>query len=168
MTRPNSIEIGGRDSRTTSSMAWRNDEPARSAFAISVTVSGSCLLNALSRDRLAVVEPEPRRHEPDEQPDEQDDRVLERRHDEADEEHHDRHADGQAGPDREVLGRLELEVGGAEVAQQVRAEVALLDDLVELGEGGRLRDELGDAAAGPALGLAGLRRPRRSARGARA
>ena len=45
MTRPNSVEIGGRDSRTTSSTAWRNDEPARSAFAIRVIVSGSCLLN---------------------------------------------------------------------------------------------------------------------------
>ena len=45
MTRPNSVEIGGRDSRTTSSIAWRNEEPARSAFAIRVIVSGSCLLN---------------------------------------------------------------------------------------------------------------------------
>src|SRR5262245_60466649 len=49
MTRPNSVEIGGRDSRTTSSMAWRNEEPARRALAISVMVSGSCLLNELSR-----------------------------------------------------------------------------------------------------------------------
>ena len=52
MTRPNSVEIGGRDSRTTSSMAWRNDEPARSAFASRVIVSGSCLLKALSRPLL--------------------------------------------------------------------------------------------------------------------
>ena len=52
MTRENSIEIGGRDSRTTSSIAWRNDDPERRAFAISVTVSGSCLLNALSRPPL--------------------------------------------------------------------------------------------------------------------
>jgi hypothetical protein len=50
MTRLNSVEIGGRDSRTTSSIAWRNEEPARSAFAMSVIVSGSCLLNWLSRD----------------------------------------------------------------------------------------------------------------------
>ena len=49
MTRPNSVEIGGRDSRTTSSIAWRNDEPARSALAISVIVSGSCLLNEFRR-----------------------------------------------------------------------------------------------------------------------
>ena len=46
MTRPNSVEIGGRDSRTTSSMAWRNDDPARRALAMRVMVSGSCLLNA--------------------------------------------------------------------------------------------------------------------------
>ena len=30
-------------------MAWRNEEPARSALAIRVIVSGSCLLNALRR-----------------------------------------------------------------------------------------------------------------------
>ena len=52
MTRPNSVEIGGRDSRTTSSMACRNDEPARSALAIRVIVSGSCLLKAFRRPLL--------------------------------------------------------------------------------------------------------------------
>ena len=52
MTRPNSVEIGGRDSRTTSSIAWRNEEPARSALAIRVIVSGSCLLKALRRPLL--------------------------------------------------------------------------------------------------------------------
>ncbi len=49
ITRPNSVEIGGRDSRTTSSIAWRNEEPARRALAIRVIVSGSCLLNELRR-----------------------------------------------------------------------------------------------------------------------
>ena len=49
MTRANSVEIGGRDSRTTSSIACRNEEPARRALASSVIVSGSCLLNALRR-----------------------------------------------------------------------------------------------------------------------
>ena len=52
MTRLNSVEIGGRDSRTTSSIAWRNEEPARSALASSVIVSGSCLLNAFRRPLL--------------------------------------------------------------------------------------------------------------------
>ena len=52
MTRANSVEIGGRDSRTTSSIAWRKDDPARSALATSVIVSGSCLLKALSRPDL--------------------------------------------------------------------------------------------------------------------
>src|SRR6478672_786468 len=49
MTRLNTVDIGGRDSRTTSSTAWRNDEPARRPFARSVIVSGSCLLNAFRR-----------------------------------------------------------------------------------------------------------------------
>ena len=52
MTRPNSVEIGGRDSRTTSSIACRKDDPARSALAIRVIVSGSCLLNAPRRPLL--------------------------------------------------------------------------------------------------------------------
>ena len=58
-----------------------------------------------------------------------------------------------AGPDREELGRLELEVGAGEVAGEVRPEVALLDDPVEAGERHALGDQLGDAA------LAGRRRP---------
>src|SRR6478752_339913 len=52
MTRLNSVEIGGRDSRTTSSTAWRNDDPARRPLASSVIVSGSCLLNAPRRPAL--------------------------------------------------------------------------------------------------------------------
>ena len=52
MTRPNSIEMGGRLSRTTSSIAWRNEEPARRALAMRVIVSGSCLLKAESRPFL--------------------------------------------------------------------------------------------------------------------
>ncbi len=52
MTRLNSVETGGRPSRTTSSIAWRKDEPARRAFAMRVIVSGSCLLNALMRPDL--------------------------------------------------------------------------------------------------------------------
>ena len=79
MTRPNSVEIGGRDSRTTSSMAWRNDEPARSALAISVIVSGSCLLKAFEPAALAAAEPEARQEEADEHADEQDDRDAQRR-----------------------------------------------------------------------------------------
>src|SRR6478752_7196454 len=52
MTRLNSVDIGGRDSRTTSSTAWRNEEPARRPLASRVIVSGSCLLNAPSRPAL--------------------------------------------------------------------------------------------------------------------
>ena len=48
-TRPNSIVTGGEDSRTTISIACRNDEPARRALATRVMVSGSCLLNAFRR-----------------------------------------------------------------------------------------------------------------------
>ena len=71
---------------------------------------------------------------PEERADEQHDRVPERGHDEPDDEQQDREAEDRGGPDAEELGRLELEVRGAEVAEQVRAEVALLDDLVELGQ----------------------------------
>ena len=52
MTRANSVEIGGRDSRTTISIACRNEDPARSALAMSVIVSGSILLKALRRPFL--------------------------------------------------------------------------------------------------------------------
>src|SRR5207244_561493 len=65
----------------------------------------------------------------------------------------DRDADREPCPDAQVLGWLQLEVGGAEIAQQVRAEVALLDDLVELSERGRLLDELGDALTTATDGL---------------
>ena len=65
MTRANSVEIGGCVSRTTISMACRNDEPARSALAISVIVSGSCLLNALEPAALAAAQPEARQQEAD-------------------------------------------------------------------------------------------------------
>ena len=76
MTRPNSVEIGGRDSRTTSSMACRNDEPARSALAISVIVSGSCLLNALRRPALRRPSQKRGSMKPIERPDQQDERVA--------------------------------------------------------------------------------------------
>ena len=138
MTRPNSVEIGGRDSRTTSSMACRNDEPARSALAIRVIVSGSCLLKALRRPLLRRFEPEAREQEADEGADEQDERVAERR----EERRSSRNMTTgtptiAADPDEEELGRLELEVGARELAREVGAEVALLDDLVEVGQ--RLR-----------------------------
>src|SRR5664279_3484204 len=48
-TRPNSTVIGACASRTTIAIACRNDDPARRAFAMSVIVSGNCLLKALSR-----------------------------------------------------------------------------------------------------------------------
>ena len=49
MTRLNSVEMGGCVSRTTISMACRNDEPDRSALAMSVMVSASAPLKALRR-----------------------------------------------------------------------------------------------------------------------
>ena len=60
-------------------MAWRNEEPARSALAIRVIVSGSCLLNAFEPAALAAAQPEAREQEADEAADEQDERAAERR-----------------------------------------------------------------------------------------
>ena len=156
MTRPNSVEIGGRDSRTTSSTAWRNDEPARRALAIRVIVSGSCLLNEFEPARLPAAEPEARQHEPDQRADEEHDRVAQ--------------APGSAtenttirigtpidagGPDHEVLADLEPQVRAGDLAGEVRPEVALLDDLVELGHGRARLERLGEAAlaAAPAAGV---------------
>ena len=134
MTRENSVEIGGRDSRTTSSIAWRNDEPARSALPMRVIVSGRLLVERPEPAVLAPAEPEARDHEADEPADEQEQRVTERGGDERQAEEEDRDADGAAGPDAEVLGDLELEVGAGDLAGQVGAEVALLDDPVEVRE----------------------------------
>ena len=87
MTRPNSVEIGGRDSRTTSSMACRNDEPARRAFAIRVIVSGSCLLNASRRPFLRRASQKRGRKKPMSAADQQDERVAEGRQHDREEEH---------------------------------------------------------------------------------
>jgi len=115
-------------------------------------VSGSCLLIALRAAVLAPAQPDPRDHEADEPADEDEDRVAERRDEDRQDEHEDRHPDGDACPDREVLADLEAEVRPGELARQVRAEVALLDDLVEI----RQRGALGDEIREPALPGAGL------------
>ena len=132
MTRANSVEIGGRDSRTTSSMAWRNDEPARSALAISVIVSGSCLLNAPSRRALRRLSQNRGSRKPISAPMIRNSGLPERRQT-TEKEHQQRDADDRRGPQGEELADLELQVGSGDVAGEVRAEVALLDDLVELG-----------------------------------
>ena len=49
ITRPNSVEIGGWVSRTTSSVAWRNDDPERNALLKSVIVSARRELKAFRR-----------------------------------------------------------------------------------------------------------------------
>ena len=63
------------------------------------------------------------------------------------------HADDRAGPDDQELGRLELEVGARDVAGEVRPEVAVLDDLVQVRERLALGDQVADRA------LAGAARP---------
>ena len=151
MTRLNSVEIGGRDSRTTSSTAWRNDEPARRALARSVIVSGSCLLNALEAAALAAAEPEARQQEADEGADDQRERRPQRRQAEREDDEQERNADDRCAPDGEELGRLELEVGAGELAGEVRPEVALLDDPVELGEGDALLDAARRCRPGPRI-----------------
>src|SRR4029078_3864858 len=49
-------------------------------------------------------------------------------------------------PDREELAGLELEVGAGDVAGEVRPEVALLDDPVELRQGRARGEHVLDAA----------------------
>jgi hypothetical protein len=142
MTRPNSDELDRLEERRAGAQRIRDQRDGVRQL----------LVERLETSRLAPAQPQPREEEPEEEAEDQDDRVLERGHHEPDEVEHDRRADRQAQPDAEVLGRLELEVGGAEIAQQVRAEVPLLDHPVELGEGGGLLDEVGDTA-GPLLRL---------------
>ena len=145
MTRANSIEIGGRVSRTTSSMAWRNDDPARSALAISVIVSGSCLLNAPSRPLRRRASQNRGRKNPTTMPISRTSgfRSVGTKAD------RNRSRSGtptiDAGPDRQELGRLEMEVGARDVARDVGPEVAPLDGLVEAREGLALGDQLGNA-----------------------
>ena len=125
MTRPNSVEIGGRDSRTTSSIACRNDEPARSALAISVIVSGNCLLKAFSRPLMRRLSQKPRDAEADERADQQDERIAERPDSRIE-----KMSIPTGTPTTEPIQmqrnsrRLELEVGSGDVACEVGAEVA--------------------------------------------
>ena len=94
----NSVEIGGRDSRTTSSMACRNDEPARRALAMSVIVSGSCLLNASRRPLLRRSSQKRGRRNPMSAADQQEQRVAEGRQERRQHEHDERDADDRAAP----------------------------------------------------------------------
>ena len=154
MTRPNSVEIGGRDSRTTSSTAWRNEEPARRALAIRVIVSGSCLLNDLRRPDLRRPSQKRGSMNPISSPTMRNSGLRRVGSTTDSIEHRQRDADRGRGPDDEVLGRLEPQVGAGDLARQVGAEVALLDDLVELGQRLARLERLGDALAAPGrLGL---------------
>ena len=146
MTRLNSVEIGGRDSRTTSSTAWRNEEPARRPLASSVIVSGSCLLNAPRRPALRRFSQKRGSKNPRNAPTSSASGLRSAGSAERHDDEQERDADDRADPDREELGRLELQVGPGDVAGEVRPEVALLDDLVELGEGDALGEQVGDAA----------------------
>ena len=125
-------------------MAWRNDEPARSALAIRVIVSGQLLVEGVQSAALAASQPEPRDHEPDEAADEQHDRAAERPDERRQEDQEERDADVDAAQIIEELGRLELEVRPGDLAGEVGAEVALLDDAVQVGERDALGDELAD------------------------
>ena len=149
MTRPNSSR--DRRSRLADDELDRLEE--RRAGAERVREQGDrvreLLVEGVEAAALAPAEPEPRQEEAEEHADEQRDRGPQGR----DAEREDDHAGAgtptiEAGPDGEELARLELEVGAGEVAGEVRAEVALLDDLVELGE--RALDEISSAMPPPA------------------
>ena len=105
---------------------------------------------------LAAIQPEARQEEPEERADEQGERAAQRRQRQRRDDEQERQADDRADPDREELGRLELQVRPGDVAGKVRPEVALLDDLVQLGEGDALGQQVGDAARAARLGLAAL------------
>ena len=150
MTRPNSVEIGGRDSRTTSSIAWRNEEPARSALAIRVIVSGSCLLNDLRR--LDLRRPSQKRGSMNPISAPTSSTIGLPRVGSTTDSMSITSGTPSVVPAQidEVLGRLEPQVGAGDLARQVGAEVALLDDLVELVERlARLRCACGEAARRP-------------------
>ena len=156
MTRLNSVEIGGRDSRTTSSMACRNDEPARSALAMSVIVSGSCLLKAFRRPPLRRLSQKRGSRNPINAPTSNaigDPRAGMKK---LKMNISDRDADDRSEPDEQVLGRLEAQVGARELAGEVRPEVPPLDDLVQVGERLALGDQVADRALAGAGRLAGL------------
>ncbi len=154
MTRWNSVEIGGRASRTTSSIACRKDEPARRAFAIRVMVSGSCLLNWLRRLPWRRRTYQRGRKKPITAPTRRRIGFWSAGRAKPAKNMRTRHADDRADPDEEVLGDLQLEVGPGELAGQVGPEVPPLDGLVELREGGALGDQV---AQGPGAGLGRLR-----------
>ena len=58
--------------------------------------------------------------------------------------HAQRDAEHGRQPDGQELARLEGKVGAGELAREVRAPVALLDDAVEVGHRGRGRDALAE------------------------
>ena len=134
MTRPNSVEIGGRDSRTTSSMRLEERRAGPQRVGDQRDRVRQLLVERVQAARLAAAQPEAGEHEADESADQQHQRVAEGR--EHDRQHHarQRQAEGGAGPDHQVLAGLEAQVGAGDLARQVRAEVPLLDDLVQLVE----------------------------------
>ena len=140
-------------------MACRNDEPARSALAIRVIVSGSCLLKAFSRPPLRRLSQKRGMKKPMNPPIEPDERAAEGRDERRQKDHEERDAERRGGPDHQELGRLELEVGPGDLAREVGAEVALLDDPVQV----RQRLALGDQVADRAL--PGASRPSSRLRG---
>ena len=135
MTRLNSVLMGGCVSRTTISMDCRNEEPARSELAMSVMVSARRLLKALRRSLLRRFSQKRGSHQPmttaatyaSGLPSVGRMRGAQQERDRG-QAHDGTHADG------EELGGLEGQVGARQLAGQVGAPVASLDDLVEVEE----------------------------------
>ena len=166
MTRPNSIEMGGR--------ALAHDEldrlEERGAGAQGVGDEGDRVGQLLVEGRepavLAPAQPEARQPEAEEHPAQEHDRVAEGREDDREGQHDEGHPHDRGGPDEEVLADLEVQVGPGEVAGEVGPEVALLDGLVEGVERLVARDHLAEVGGLGALGR-GVTRPTRSAPGGR-
>ena len=68
MTRPNSVEIGGRDSRTTSSIGLEERRAGAQGVGDQGDRVGQLLVERAEPAGLAAPQPEAREHEPDEQP----------------------------------------------------------------------------------------------------
>ena len=108
---------------------------------------GQAVVERLEPLALASVEPELGQPEADADADQPQQRAAEERDERAEHDHDQRHADDRGEADGQELGRLESDIGARELAGQVGAPVALLDDTVEVGQGDRALEALAQVLA---------------------
>ena len=117
-------------------MDCRKDEPARSELAMSVMVSASRLLNALSRWLLRRLSQNRGSHQPMTRATTYASGIAQRGQDGgAQQEGDGGQAEDGADADGQELGGLEGQVRARQLAGQVGTPVAPLDDLVEVEQG---------------------------------